>query len=246
MKSPASMNRTGIDTSPEQFQELLTGLEAFPPLTMGDKEARGDSRALYILDADPFGTVPPPGTIKGIAKTGMQKLMGRNAEVLIDKLGGRLAFERTGTRLYDAFINKCLIREEEAAQLPLEQLQRFRDEETAHMEIVWDALRLLGADPTCVTPMADVNGVASIGLMQLLSDPRTSVAQSLHAIHIAELVDNDGWHLLVKLAQTLGQDTMAEQFRRAIAEEDQHLAVIRQLIEEVSSAEASASLKAKG
>ena len=109
------------------------------------------------------------------------------------------------------------------------------------MEMVWDALRQLGADPTCVTPLADVNGVASIGVMQLLADPRTSVAQSLHAIHIAELVDNDGWQQLVKLALTLGQNAMAEQFRRAMAEEDQHLTVIRQLAEQLTAAQADAA-----
>ena len=222
MKSPASMgmNRTGIGTSPEQFQELLTGLEEFPPVTTGDEETLETSRAAYIRDADPIGTVPPPGTVKGVVKEGMQKLMGRNAEVFIDALGGRLAFERTGTRLYDAFIEKCEVRSEEAAILPLDRLRKFREEEAAHLEMVWDALRQLGADPTCVTPLADVNGVASIGVMQLLADPRTSIAQSLHAIHIAELVDNDGWQQLIKLALTLGQNAMAEQFRLAMAEED--------------------------
>jgi len=242
MKSPASMgmNRTGIDTSPEQFQELLQGLEEFPPM-IGDQDTLGVSRAAYIREADPIGTVPPPGTVKRVVKEGMQKVMGRNAAVLIDALGGRLAFERTGTRLYDAFLEKCEVRSEEAATLPLDRLRQFREEEAAHMEMVWDALRQLGADPTCVTPMADVNGVASVGVMQLLADPRTSIAQSLHAIHIAELVDNDGWQQLVKLALTLGQNAMAEQFRRAMAEEDQHLTVIRQLAEQLTAAQADAA-----
>ena len=35
-------------------------------------------------------------------KTALNKLVGVSPEVLIDKLGERLAFERTGTRLYDA------------------------------------------------------------------------------------------------------------------------------------------------
>ena len=243
MKSPASMgmNRTGIATSPELFQELLTGLEEFPPMTTGDDETLEVSRTEYIREADPIGTVPPPGTVKGVVKDGMQKLMGRNAEVFIDALGGRLAFERTGVRLYDAFVEKCEVRSEEAAPLPIDRLRQFRQEEAAHMELVWDALRQLGADPTCVTPLADANGVASVGVMQLLSDPRTSIAQSLQAILIAELVDNDGWQQLVKLALTLGQNGMAEQFRRAMAEEDQHLTVIRQLVEQLTAAQAGAA-----
>ena len=64
---------------------------------------------------DPIGTVPLPGTVKGMAKTSVQKVMGRHPEVLIDALGDRLAFERTGTRLYDAFLGKARVRTEESS-----------------------------------------------------------------------------------------------------------------------------------
>jgi hypothetical protein len=66
--------------------------------------------------------------VKGVAKTGMQKLTGKKPEVLIDKLGARLAFERTGTRLYDALLGKCLVRRDEVKGLPIELLREFRDE----------------------------------------------------------------------------------------------------------------------
>ncbi len=240
MKNPTSMgmNRTGIDMSPEHVQALLDGVQRVRPSSSGNERSLLDSRRSYLEEADPIGTVPVPGTLKGAAKAGMQKLMGRHAEVLLDKLGGRLAFERTGTRLYDALLGKCLVRRGEAAALPIEQLEEFRAQEAAHIGLVWDALRQLGGDPTCVTPMADTNAVASIGLMQLISDPRTSVAQSLHAIHVAELADNDGWQLLIKLAAQLGQDDMVAQFRQALAEEDHHLAVIRQVMERMCLEEA--------
>jgi len=103
-----------------------------------------------------------------------------------------------------------------------------------------DALRQLGADPTCVTPMADTNAVASIGLMQIITDPRMSIAQCLHAIHIAELADNDGWQLLIKLAQAMGQDEMASQFTAALTDEDRHLAEVRRLMEQICLGEAGA------
>jgi rubrerythrin len=242
MNSPTSMgmNRTGIDMSPEDVEELMKGVQEFPPSSNGNAQTLTEYRRSYIMEAEPIGTVPMPGTVKGVAKAGMQKLMGRHAEVLIDKLGGRLAFERTGTRLYDALLGKCLVRQDEAAELPMQELQQFRDEEAAHIGIVWDALRQLGADPTCVTPMADTNAVASLGLMQIITDPRMSIAQSLHAIHIAELADNDGWQLLVKLAQAMGQDDMAAQFTQALVEEDRHLAEIRRLTEQICLNEASA------
>jgi hypothetical protein len=159
MDSPQSMgmNRSGIDMAPRGAEEMIEAVREFPPSSSGSELTLAEIRGPYFTQADPIGTVPMPGTLKGAAKAGMQKLMGRHAEVLIDKLGGRLAFERTGTRLYDALIAKCLIRKDEAGFLPMDQVQQFRSEEAAHIGICWDALRQLGADPTSVTPMADTN-----------------------------------------------------------------------------------------
>lgn len=243
MKHPtdSGMNKTGIDMSPIDIQELLSGVEASNPSSQGDEQTLASYRSSYIMDADPIGSVPVPGSLKGAAKTGMQKLMGRKPEVLLDKLGARLAFERAGTRLYDALLSKCLSRSDEADGLPMDRLQEFRNEEAQHFALVWDAMKGLGADPTAVTPGADVEGVASIGLMQVMTDPRTSVAQSLHAIHIAELADHDGWELLIKLAEELGQDDMASKFKGALMEEEQHLATIRALIEKACLGEAGAA-----
>lgn len=75
--------------------------------------------------------------------------------------------------------------------------------------------------------MADTNATASIGLMQIISDPRMTVAQSLHAIHIAELADNDGWASLIKVAEAMEQDNMVSTFRQALHEEDRHLKTLR-------------------
>lgn len=227
----SGMNRTGIDMSPIDVKELINGIKGSMPSSDGEGgRALTSYRAPYLKNADPIGNVPVPGTWKGAAKTGMQKLIAKKPEVLIEKLGARLAFERTGTRLYDALLGKCQARPEELTGIPIEQLRTFRDEEAKHFELVWKAMRMLGADPTAVTPEADVNAVASIGLMQVVSDPRTSVAQSLHAIHIAELADNDGWELLIQLAQDFGQDDMVSDFRLALAEEDVHLATIRDVM----------------
>jgi rubrerythrin len=240
MKHPtdSGMNKTGIDMSPIDIQELLSGVEASNPSSQGDEQTLASYRSSYITDADPIGSVPVPGSLKGAAKTGMQTLMGRKPEVLLDKLGARLAFERAGTRLYDALLSKCLSRSDEADGLPIDSLRAFRNEEAQHFALVWDAMKGLGADPTAVTPGADVDGVASIGLMQVMTDPRTSVAQSLHAIHIAELADHDGWELLIKLVEELGQDDMASKFKGALVEEEQHLATIRELIEKACLSEA--------
>jgi hypothetical protein len=74
--------------------------------------------------------------------------------------------------------------------------------------------------------------------MQIVTDPRTSVAQSLHAIHIAELADHDGWELLVHLAGEFGQEEMAANFGLALAEEERHLATIRDVMKSSCMSEA--------
>lgn len=243
MKHPtdSGMNKTGIDMSPIDIQELLSGVEASIPSSEGDEQTLASYRRSYIVEADPIGSVPAPGSLKGAAKTGMQKLMGKKPEVLLDKLGARLAFERAGTRLYDALLSKCLVRSDEATGLSLDRLREFRNEEAQHFMLVMEAIKDLGADPTAVTPEADVDGVASIGLMQVMSDPRTSIAQSLHAVLIAELADHDGWQLLIKLTEELGQDDMARKFRSALAEEERHLATIREFVEQSCLTEAGVS-----
>jgi rubrerythrin len=107
-------------------------------------------------------------------------------------------------------------------------LREFRNEELEHFKLVERAIRSIGADPTAQTPSADVDGMASIGLVQVLTDPRTSVAHCLEAILIAELADNDAWQLLIALTEKMGMDDMVRDFQHALREEDEHLAHIRQ------------------
>jgi len=104
--------------------------------------------------------------------------------------------------------------------------------------MLWDAIRELGADPTAQTPEADINGVASLGLAQIVGDPRTSIAQSIHAIHLAELADHDGWELLIQLTREMGHREMAERFEQALREESKHLEAIRQVLQRTTLAEA--------
>jgi ferritin-like metal-binding protein YciE len=55
---------------------------------------------------------------------------------------------------------------------------------------------------------------------------------------VAELADNDGWRLLIKLAREMGQDEMAGRFQAALEEEDRHLASLRTWMEEICLNEA--------
>lgn len=235
-------NRTGIELSPIDKHDVLEVTELTHPSTDGDAS---EARAKYIEEAEPIGTVPPPASVKGVAKAGVAAVTGVNVSVLIDKLGERLAFERTGARLYEALIEKCEASEPLAAGPTVADLSQIHDEELAHFEIVREAITSLGGDPTAMTPSADIAAVASMGVLQVVSDARTSLRQSLEAILIAELVDNDCWELLITLTRTAGHDGIAARFEEARSREVEHLAKVRRWVTTAAiTAEKPATAKA--
>jgi hypothetical protein len=102
------------------------------------------------------------------------------------------------------------------------------------------AITSLGGDPTVMSPCADTVMVSSLGLLQVLTDPRTNVAQCLQAILTAELTDNDGWRMLINLAEELGHADLASEFHAALTNEETHLASVRGWLEELVLAQAQA------
>lgn len=219
-------NRTGLAMSPQHGPEIVEGAKAQPSAS-GDRYTQNVLKTPYVKEQTPVGSVPPPLSVKGMAKTAFQMLKGENPTLLVDKLGERLAFERTGTRLYEAVIAKAESLPASDTGPSLAELKQIRDEELRHFHMVKGYIENLGGDPTAMTPCADVSAVASMGLLQVVADPRITVVQSLQALLIAELADNDGWAVLINLAEGFGQDQMAADFRSALAAEERHLAKVR-------------------
>lgn len=232
-------NRTGAAVAEDGVRAMLEANERWAPTEPIDTTLAEADRSVYVMEADSVGSIPPPVTIQGMLKTGLDKLIGERPEVLMDKIGERLAFERSGTRLYDALILKyeTLAATGEMPELPVPldaggadvpaTLERIRGEEHAHFLMLSQVMTSMGGDATAQTPCADVAAVASMGLMQVLTDPRTTFAQSLNAILIAELADNAGWELLITLAQDAGESDIAQRFQRAAEEEEEHLVTIK-------------------
>jgi len=73
-------NRTGVDMSPIDIKEMTALTNVTLPSSPGDERAIARMRGKYIAEADTLGSIPPPGTLKGVATTAMQKLTGRNPE----------------------------------------------------------------------------------------------------------------------------------------------------------------------
>lgn len=229
-------NKTGLGLAPKMAEELFDGADdQFKSFAQADEDIRpdisfADVKHDYTRSSGPVGTVPAPSSIKGAAVTGFQKITARHPEVFIDKLGERLAFERTGTRLYDAFIMKC---ETQLPEASIAFLRQIREEEMQHFLMLTETLKELGADPTAMTPCADVAAVASKGLIAVVNDPRTSIAQAAGAVLSAELIDNDGWDLLIELAANARMEDLRERFEAAKASEVRHLSEIREWLKEL-------------
>lgn len=218
------MNRTGIQMSPADAKAMQEIAPDVPELE--GEAALATVRSPYIAEADALGSVPLPGTLRGAVSTGSTLLKGESPQLLMDKLGERLAFERTGTRLYDALINKCEVLLDDSISMTMDDLRRIRNDEARHMGLVADAVDTLGGDPTAVTPSADLAGVESMGLVQVINDPRTTIAQCLHAILTAELSDRAGWETLIALADAQDLDELVTQFSDALDTEREHLAMV--------------------
>lgn len=219
------MNRTGMQMSPLHSREMSENIDEMVVDPSGT--AIAETRRDYILEADDLGSMPPPATVKGVLKSSAGRLTGNRPHILIDKLAERLAFERGGARLYDAVIAKFRVYGDDLKGVTLMDLQRIRDQEVEHAALIRHSLEKLGADPTAQTPCADLVGVETAGLLQAAGDPRTSLAQTLHAALAAELVDNAGWELLIALAEDSGQADMADEFSGALAQEAEHLVLVK-------------------
>lgn len=230
MSSQMGLNKTGIGLSPIDSQAMIDAAKSSGVVADGHQFDEWHVR--FAEEAMPYaiGSVPPPATIKGAAKAAGEILMGTRPNVLVDKLGSRLAFERTGSRLYESMLAKFASTGSDGAMKAA--LEQFRDQEIKHFQIVRAAMEKMGVDSTAQTPAADVAGVQSSGLLQVISDPRTSVLHCLDSLLIAELADRDSWLMLRRLAESLGHSDLLGGFDRAIAEERVHLDTVRRWCQE--------------
>jgi tRNA isopentenyl-2-thiomethyl-A-37 hydroxylase MiaE len=238
------MNRTGIAFSPKASTETIEFAQSRAPSSEGDVRVETGVLTDYARMAEPAGKVPPPASLTGMSQTLVQKLAGKNVAAFLDKLGQRLAFERAGVRLYDALIAKCRGSDLPAA-FGIDELVKIRNDELRHFKVLTACIQELGADPTAMTPCANVVGVESMGLMQVVNEPRMSVVQSLDAIFAAELVDNAAWEQLIPLANALNMTDFAERFRSALEQEEEHLQTVRRWVSQsaLSDLEGNAQMR---
>jgi rubrerythrin len=246
-------NRTGAAINPADIDSMLDAVDDLSPQVPIDTAPIEAERLKYFVHADSVGSIPPPAAlVKGTMKKAVASLKGVNPNLLLDKIGERIAFERAGTRLYDALISKYLALSEPGGgdlptlpavppaageargslsgpdgETPLQALRRIRDEEHGHFLMLCEVATSLGGDPTAQTPCADVTGTATMGVLQVVTDPRTTLAQCFNAALMAELADTASWELLDELATLAGQPELSQRFAAALEAEQRHLVTMQ-------------------
>ena len=213
----APHNRTGLFSTPRRAKAMQEGASGASTDTDGGEDA-DELREVYLKEAHAIGSRPDP--TKDVGGTGDPAVFG-------DKLAERLAFERTGTRLYEALLGKLEVQGGFPGGPSADELRAFHDQEAAHFTMLEECMKQLGMDPTAITPSADLAALESMGIGQVLGDPRTSLGEGLHAILVAELADREGWRMLIDLARKAGHDALAERFQGAEEEEEEHLTAVR-------------------
>lgn len=221
------VNQTGVMANPDLAAELISGAKKTIPSSESNGQPVEANRAEYLKEGLLIGS-PPVIVLNDRAGEEEMFADADRMSVLLDKLGERLAFERQGTRLYEAFIQKLEQAPlEESAGPSSEDLRDIYEEELEHFKLLQKAITGIGGDATVETPSADVAGVLSSGIMQIVLDPRTTIPQTLQAILSAELADNDGWQMLCELAGKLGFSDLATKCEKAFEEEQEHLQNVR-------------------
>jgi rubrerythrin len=193
---------------------MLDGTKEFGPTSGGGPELLAQNRVRVAAASTPAGTMPP------VSAAPAEQL------VLLDKLGARLQFERTGTRLYEALISKLDAYGTFEGGPSRKDLEQIRNEEHEHMQLVQALIVQIGGDPTVVTPCANLQAVASRGIADVLLDPRTTLLECLDAILVAELADHASWEQLGVLAAPVAADLAAE-LQEAEQTEAEHLVKVR-------------------
>jgi hypothetical protein len=206
---PENTNKTGAAAKPEMLAQMLAAAAEFPPTSVGSPFAAHAVRIAYAREVEPgslgYGSIPGP-----------------TPSLLADKLGERLAFERSGVRGYEILISKLEAFGRYEGGPTRAQLEQIMNEEHCHFSLLLSAIADLGGDPTAVTPSADLVGVIAQGMVQVLSDPRTTLIQGLETIYVAELADNAGWGALIEIARMAGHERLVESFVEAEQTEERH------------------------
>lgn len=223
ISTKSGTNQTGLAPHGDVLAKMIEGANEFPPTSSGGPAGIAEVRVDYARDGEPPATMPS-------APVAPAKLP------LLDRLGARMQFERTGTRLYDALISKLDAYGGFDGGPSRQDLLQIREQELNHALLAQELVSSMGGDPTAITPDANLQAMTSQGIACVLLDPRTSLVDCLEAMLIVELTDQDMWSMLARTAEPLGDAAMIEKITQAQKVELEHLAKVRGWLEAADQA----------
>jgi bacterioferritin (cytochrome b1) len=160
----------------------------------------------------------------------MDRLAALHRNELIDLLAERMAFERAGAELYDAIIEK-IDRSHDSALLPLlDTLREHREQELEHEKWLAGQIRALGGDVDQKTDRVRMIETESKGIKEVILGGDFVPAHLFHALLAAELLDNEGWELLLELADEADDDEARGAFADRLHEEEEHVLFARRAV----------------
>ena len=159
----------------------------------------------------------------------MEILGKTNPEKVIELLSERLAYERSGIKLYDAILKK--VRRSRHTQLKklVKELESHRDQEVEHAEWCEENIRMLGGDPDEKTERTLLVETEAQGIEQIVFGD-APLSQMFHALNMAELGDNAGWAQLVGIAEQCGDEEARAEFQERLEHEEEHLRLTHKII----------------
>jgi len=226
-------------------QSITNQQNRFSKTVAGDHlpnpDASENSRAKILLhpeftidemDFEALSKAVPDGTVGVI-----NEVHQHNTELLLRKLGQRLAFERASVRLYEALIFKCLaLQKGQRKVVSLDQLRQFRDEEVEHSLLLKKAIETLGFDADDWIPEMDSTLLSTLQIPKVFSKKNTTILQCLESVQIFATNDNAEWHTLHGLFTNMGLQDVSEEFNQALEEDSRQLETISRWIYQLSHA----------
>ena len=151
-----------------------------------------------------------------------------NKDALVDKLCERLAVETSGVEIYQALLAKL----DDPSLAP--RLKQFMQHELAHRDLLAAQLDKLGVGER-ETPSARLARHEGDAYLTLIGEAETA-SHLLHVLLTVELMDENGWEMLIDVARDLGDDEMVRSFSGALRDEKEHLRGVRGMVAQLTRA----------
>jgi rubrerythrin len=149
-----------------------------------------------------------------------------NNDTLVDKLCERLAVETGGVDIYRAAIAKL------NDPPTIARLQHFMQDEAKHRDLLSAYLDKLGVEDR-ETPAARLARHEGEAFMKLIAEADTP-AQLLNILLTIELMDENGWEMIINLGRDLGDDELVRTLDAALQEEKEHLRGVRGMLAQMN------------